>query len=326
MLSAVTVLVLAGSAASAEASPAEAERLFRSGRASAKRGDFAAACADFAESFRLDPAAGTELNLSECEEKLGRVASAWGHLGDAVARLPPKDDRLEHARARLELLKRRVPHLVVRLKSGAPNGTSVTRDGVVLGPSVIGTPEPVDPGEHTVIVRAPDHDEGSFRVTITEAETRTLDVEAGAAHARPEPAQPVANTVSNKPAADFVDAGSGQRTIALIVGGVGIVGIGVGAVTGLMAMGHRSDRDAACGGDFPNCTDPTRANEIKSSQEDLKTMGTLSTIGFGVGAAALVTGVVLYVTAPSPSSAATRLVPTPLVARDGLGFGLTRAW
>jgi hypothetical protein len=60
----------------ASADSAAAEALFREGRDAAKHGDLETACADFAESQRLDPAPGTLLNLAECEEKLGRVASA----------------------------------------------------------------------------------------------------------------------------------------------------------------------------------------------------------------------------------------------------------
>src|SRR5262245_1711819 len=67
---------------------AAAEALFREARAAMQSGDFDAACAKFEESERLDKAPGTVLNLAECEEKRGRVATAWGHLRRAVDMLP----------------------------------------------------------------------------------------------------------------------------------------------------------------------------------------------------------------------------------------------
>src|SRR5687768_5789067 len=59
--------------------PAAAEALYRAGRDAAKKGDWEKACAQFAESQRLDPAPGTLLNLADCEERRGLIASAWTH-------------------------------------------------------------------------------------------------------------------------------------------------------------------------------------------------------------------------------------------------------
>ena len=75
---AASLCLLAGRSAGAEPrDPAAAEWLFREGRALMKKGDFAPACAKLAESQRLDPAVGTLMNLAECEERIGRTASAW---------------------------------------------------------------------------------------------------------------------------------------------------------------------------------------------------------------------------------------------------------
>ena len=64
--------------ARAEADPeAAAEALFRSGREAAAAGDHGVACARFRESQRLQPAAGTLLNLAICEEHLRQLVEAF---------------------------------------------------------------------------------------------------------------------------------------------------------------------------------------------------------------------------------------------------------
>src|SRR5436190_14534460 len=57
-----------------------AESLFRQAREEMKRGEAAAACPKFEESYRLDPSIGTLLNLALCEEALGHSATAWTKL------------------------------------------------------------------------------------------------------------------------------------------------------------------------------------------------------------------------------------------------------
>src|SRR5262245_59061569 len=77
--------------ASARAENVSAEALFRAGRAATARGDHAAACTHYRESYRLEQAPGTLLNLALCEETLGKLASAWQHYQDAVFDLSAED-------------------------------------------------------------------------------------------------------------------------------------------------------------------------------------------------------------------------------------------
>ena len=64
----------------------DASRLFAEGRELAKRGDHAAACQAFIESYALEPAVGTLLNLARCDEELGAPARAWVKYREVIQR------------------------------------------------------------------------------------------------------------------------------------------------------------------------------------------------------------------------------------------------
>src|SRR5262249_26584812 len=97
LLVTATFLVLVHAPGVARASgndPAAAEALFREGRAAAQKGDWETACPKLRESQRLDPAAGTLLNLADCEEHRGKVATAWQLYRQVVESLPETDERV----------------------------------------------------------------------------------------------------------------------------------------------------------------------------------------------------------------------------------------
>src|SRR6188768_4170776 len=70
------VVVLVGVASVAHASPA-AEKLFQDGKQLVAQGKLAEGCDALRRSNELEPRVGTLLNLGDCEEKRGRIATAW---------------------------------------------------------------------------------------------------------------------------------------------------------------------------------------------------------------------------------------------------------
>jgi hypothetical protein len=99
---------------------------------------------------------------------------------------------------------------------------------------------------------------------------------------------------TTSPTADKPSDGSTQRTIGIVVAGVGLVGVGVGTFFGLQASSNWSDAKKECSA-YPNgCS----AKGI-SLQKDASSQAMISTVGFIAGGVGLAAGAVLFFTAGS---------------------------
>lgn len=269
--------------------PAAAEALFREGRALSDAGDIAGACAKFRESDRLDPAVGTTFNIADCEERLGHLARAWTLFDEVAQRLPAADKRRAVAQKRAAALEPRLPKLSVRLAPGAPEGARVVRDGVELGSASQGSPLPVDPGEHVVVVSAPGRAERSFKLMISEREIRTLEVAPGdrlasasAASEQPPPQPPPAAAPAPK---------SKSKVLGYVLGGVGVAGLATGAVAGALVLQKKGVVEDHCDAD-KRCDD----QGIDATQSG-KTLGVVTTVGLVSGVVGLGAGAYLILRA-----------------------------
>jgi len=270
---------------------ATARALFDEGRALAKDGKYAAACPKFEESSRIEPGIGTSYNLADCYEHVGRTASAWSVFLEAAskARLAGQVDREKAARDRADALAPKLARLTVVVPAQARvPGLEVRRDGSLLGEPMWGQALPVDPGKHTVRVSAPGYRPWSSEFEGSPEKSQSVSV----------PPLIKITDSSSGPTAD-ADAtsppsGNSQRTAGLVVAGVGVVGVAVGSVFGLKARSKWNDAQSHC--EARLCDDAG-----VSLTSDAKTAATLSTIGFGVGMVGLVTGAVLWLSAPSKS-------------------------
>lgn len=138
----------------AEAS-ATAHSLFLAARTAMENGAYEEACPKLEESMRLDPALGTQLNLADCYEHVGKLASAWVTFLDAAAMARSVPQREKLARARARALEPRLPKLVIDADASAEPGLEVLRDGTTIGSASWGTPLVIDPGSHDVVASAP---------------------------------------------------------------------------------------------------------------------------------------------------------------------------
>ena len=276
--------------------PATAETLFRQGRASVDAGDYPHACAAFAESLRLELAPGTLLNLGDCEEHLGRLASAWGHFLRLASILPPTDERLQIARERAGALAPRVPWITVVLSPDAPHDARVFRDDAEIAGPGLSAPWPVDPGLHGVLVVAPGHESRSTAVVAAEGETVRVVVAPG-------PVVPQEIIAARPPR---------SHTVAWLVGATGVASLGVGTYFGGRALAERSVSDGTCAHGV--CADATGLGAYESARSDAR----VADVALGLGVVALAVSGYMLISSGTEAPAATAFQVT--------GAGLGGTW
>jgi tetratricopeptide (TPR) repeat protein len=130
----------------ARAQTAEAERRFVKAEALRAAGKIAEACAAFEDSNRIEPSAGTLINIGLCKEQLGKVASALDAFRRALARVKdPKKKAI--ALQQVAALESRVSYLTIVVAQGSRvAGLVISRDGIPIVPADYDRPIPVDGG------------------------------------------------------------------------------------------------------------------------------------------------------------------------------------
>ncbi len=258
-----------------------AETLFFTGRGLMEGGRMAQACLKFAESYRLDPAAGTLLNLAVCHEKEGKIASAWGEFRQALAEAkranrPEREQLAKDAIARLE------PDLpfvtIVVPKEVRVPGLQVFRNGVPLTEAAWDTELPIDPGTNEISASAPDYKLEKKTVTAATKQHVTITID------------PLELAPVERPPPPFWTA---KRKLGggLLVSGVVVAG--VGSIFGVLALNNKTTSNNNC----PTFDGDLRCNQTgASAYSSWKTDAWVADFGVGLGAAAIVVGGVLLIT------------------------------
>jgi len=314
LASSVVVAVTLSIAAPASAGSPQAETLFREGRKALDAGDYATACPKFAESERLEPAPGTLVNLADCEEHLGKLIQAREHFELAAAGYPRGDQRRSILADRVAVLDKRIAHLTLRLAPTAPAGTSVRKGNVIVAATSLGTSEPIDPGALAIVVTAPGRVDRTVNVTLADGETKEVPLDAG------DPVPVVTNVVIDQhqpPVHDPAPRSNTKRTVGYVLGGVGIVSLATGIITGIVAAGNASTVKSHCNTNDYSC-DQTGVDAASTG----KVMAPVSTITLIAGAA--LTGAGVYLVLSSRSKTPTALIP--FASPYGAGALLTRAF
>jgi hypothetical protein len=187
-------------------------------------------------------------------------------------------------------------------------------DGREVPVASLGARRATDPGKRKVRVTADGFVSGGRIIMLKEGEEQAITITL----ARPDSVVLEETPVpeDEKPRESSA-AAAPWPWIALGIGGAGLA---VGAVTGVMALGKHSDLSDTC----PDGTcNPASDEERKRMEDDLSeyhTLGTVSGIGFAVGAAGIATGVVLLLTSPKGDAPPKAARITPLIGPGFVGI------
>ena len=251
-----------------------AESMYQEGVKLMKAGKFKDACPKLEESLRQDHAAGTLLALADCNEKIGKNASAWAEFKELSFELKKRNkmEMAQQAADRANALEPKLSKLIINAAGNTP-GLSIRRDKEEVGMAILGTPVAIDPGEHIVEVTAPGFQVWQTTIVIgATADTQTVAIP---------PLAPLAK-VKTGPNKGLLYAGIG-------VGVVGVAGLAVGGAFGGLAMSQASGAK----GDKTLCPGNTCTPAGRSAIDAASTKATISTIGVAAGGALTVTGIVL---------------------------------
>lgn len=294
--------VVLGSAAVAHAQAAEAEVLFRDGRKLIKAGKLAEGCDKIAASERLESSVGALLNLGDCREKLGELASAWAAFRKAEARAKHAgndEKRRAEARRRAAQIEPKLVYLVLQVERPT-EGLVVRRDGTPVDPELWNSAVPVDPGTYEIAAAAPGH--RPWRTTTAvdgRLRRRVVTVPAlEPAPSLPPPPPAIADApIPGSLAMDEGPAPGGERragtwtTARKISAGLAAVGaatFGTGAYFGWRANTLADESDQRC--PLVMCGDP----EGLRLNRDAREAATRANVLYAAGGAVAATAALLW--------------------------------
>jgi serine/threonine-protein kinase len=298
----MVVLRAAPSRAETSGDRAAAEALFQLGQRLMTEGKYTDACPKLEASQKLDPGIGTLLYLGECEEKVGRTASAWATFQEASSLAKSHGDaaRAEIAELRSTALRPLLTYLKLEVDPSARvPGFEVRKNGSLVDPGSFGIGLPADPGTYAIDASAPNRAPWHANVVLPAKLEGPLVVRVPALSAPSMPTPAVTGGEQHRETPhDEPSGGSAQATWGLVALGTGAAALVTSGVFAILAKSADNDSKALCRADDPNVCKP----EGVEKREDAKRLATFAT-GFAIGGGVLAgTGAVLYFTAPSDSN------------------------
>lgn len=303
-----------------EGGAAAAESLFQEARKLMDAKRYSEACPKLVASQKIAPAVGTLLNLADCYERAGQLASAWARFHEAIA-LAQRLGRADREKTAKERADKLEPRLIKLTIVSQEKDVEVKLDGNVLDAAALGTAVPVDPGKHAIEATA--KGKKAFTTTVDVSDrARSPSVEIPALDADPEAAKGGGNGSGSGSGSsgdshgteEKTGGGSTQRVVSYVAMGLGVVGLGVGTVFGLRTSSIWTEAQTHCTGVECDRTGVTLATDAKNA-------GTVSTISFIAGGVLLAGGALLFFTAPRGGSKPASGKREPSEMRVGVGVG-----
>lgn len=289
LLGSLSVCPSASYAQSVDANAAAAaQKLFDEGRALMTKGQYEDAIVKLAASQKLDPGAGTLLNLGECYERTTKLASAWATYREAeiLAQRAGQKERASYCASKAKALVDNLSVMTVDVPHPV-KGLVIRRNETEVVPATYGTAVPVDGGEHLIEATAPNYKPWSKHITVKTSHDRVrVDVPALAAL----PPKPTAEAARTKP--------NPLRTVGWIATGVGAATLGTSLVFGFIAKGKNDDANNG------HCTTVDCDQRGVDLTRDAKDAATISTVLAIAGGVVAVGGITLVLTTPSTTKVA----------------------
>lgn len=283
--------------------PAQPTTAVEEARAIADRGyeqykvaDYATAVELFKQAEAISHSPAIVGFIAECYEKLGRLIEASAYYQQlADEKLPDKPPAPEpvrkavaEAKAKLPLVRQRVPKVTIAVTGVPAADVAVTLDTRPLSALELAGPIAVNPGKHAIVITA----RGFDPVTrVFEAQERqSASVNEAFSVLTKEVRVP--GPVREAPAKSVVHVAGPAVSY-----GIGVGGLTLGVISGILYLSRASSLKE-------RCPDGRCIVELEEEKTTASQLGTTATIGFAVGGAGLVAGTLWLLLAPEAESSA----------------------
>ncbi len=270
------------------------------GREAFNAGDYETALTLFRRAYTLYPAPTVVLYEARTLEKMGLLVEAV--LAYSRTTELPMDSgapaRFAQAIAAAEQegrdLRARIPSLTVQVEGASQHDPNlkVVINGRAIGAAQFGQAQSLNPGTYSVSGSLSSERTDQDRVVLAVGENRTVVLDLA-----------LPSLESPAPGAGSA-SGSGWSPprriplLAYLAGGVGVAGVGTGLITGMLANAKYSEAERECENQL--CMAGTRGPSAVSA---FRTLRMVSSVSYGVGAAGIAAGVVLWLTGSDDSEA-----------------------
>jgi hypothetical protein len=196
----------------------------------------------------------------------------------------------------LEAVERTLPSIVLSAQDATGRDlfdVTVTADGNPLATKLDGQSVPMNPGAHSFRFELPGGTSGTVSVLVKEGEQAqrvavVLQPEPAAVATQAPPAEAPPTAATTEPVKPLArdHRGAAQRAIGLVLGGLGVVGVGIGAGIAIDAKSkdNAARNEGGTGGD--------------TSSKNAVSQGNVGTVVFVTGAVVAAAGIVVWLTAP----------------------------
>jgi hypothetical protein len=299
---------------------AAARSLGEQGLAAMDEGDFVRAADLLNRAYRVHQVPSLALWSGRVLVKLGRFVAAAerfreaSRLGTTVGDNERQAEAKKEAAVELTQILPRIAAVTIKVPIAVSESATLLVDNSSVSTAILGTPIPMDPGDHEVVLRG-DGEERRVTFRIDEGETKTVNLTSNkrpevVSQSKPFKTQTATEVTSAEEPVSHVNS-----TVGWVLVGLGAAGFVTASVTGVLAFNERRDLVDSC----KNYVCPP---EQQSSLDQFRMMRTLSTISWVAGAVSVGVGATFLLTAPKPKDAKhARAALYTWIGANSLGIG-----
>ena len=304
-------LLLSANAAIAQDDPrkAQAEAVFTEGLKEHDAQHEEAALAKFQEAYKIYPSPNVLFNIGREEHLLGRWLEAIRNYRAALANELLNPNNVALAKTYIRELQTKLG----RVEVTAPADAQVMVDGTAQTGA---SPYDVAPGDHKITVVAKNGKKAEKSCRLEAGDALGMDVTG-------ELGGDLAPQIENPP------SGETERAVifppptgAIIAGGLGVVGLGLGVAFGLDATGKHSSAVSA-EASHPCAQNPSSqaCSDLQDTNKSIPTLSTISIVSYIAGGALLAGGVVWWIASPRTKHSSMGITPAIGPKSAGVGLG-----